>query len=284
MEKTILKDSEQLHQLYQQGVDGDLLERLGRALAHTQRLANIGALTTGVAHELTSPLSAITSACSSLLNEMQNETLDQQVLEQHVALIERSVFRSVHIVDVLHNYAYADEPHMAVTTVEAILRDSLKLVEHQFLLEGDIKIEVDLSDQLGSVICDHNRITQVLVNLLTNAYDAMLPQGGMIKVGFWALPPGRPEPGNGYARGKNGVRKFAFAVADDGHGIEPDIVDEIFQPFFTTRAGREGIGLGLFIAKGIVQQHNGHIWVENNPGPGGGVTSTVILPVRPSSE
>jgi signal transduction histidine kinase len=262
-------------------VDGDLLERLGSALAHTQRLANIGALTTGVAHELTSPLSLITSACSSLLDEIQDDNLDQNTLEQYVALIEHSAFRSAHIVNVLHDYAYMDEPRMAVTTVDAILRDSLTLVEHQFLLQGDVKIEVELADRLGSIICDHNRITQVLVNLLSNAYEAMMPQGGTIKVGFWTLPASQFEHGNGYTAEKNGAGKFAFAVADDGHGIEQDIVGEIFKPFFTTRSGTDGIGLGLFIAKGIVQQHNGHIWVENNPQPGRGVTSTVILPKRP---
>lgn len=281
MEEAILQDSEQLHQLYQRGVDGDLLERLGRALTHTQRLANIGSLTTGVAHELTDPLSIITSACSNLLNEIQENSLDQQMLEQYVELIERSAFRSAHIVNVLHNYAYMDKPRMAVTNVNAILRDSLTLVEHKFLKQGDVEIEVELGDHLGSVVCDHNRIIQVLVNLLSNAYDAMKPQGGTIKIGFWALPPSQLERNNNGSSEANGSGKFAFAVVDSGHGIEPDINDEIFRPFFTTRFGGEGVGLGLFIAKGIVQQHKGHIWVENNPKPAQGVTSTVILPVRP---
>jgi len=278
-----VRDSEQLYQLSVEGVDGELLERLGRALAHTQRLASIGSLTTGVAHELTSPLSIITSACSNLLYEMQDNTLDQQVLEQYVELIERSAFRSAHIVEVLHNYAYMDKPRMAVTNVSMILHDSLTLVEHQFLKQADVKIEIDLPDQLGSVVCDHERITQLLVNLLSNAHDAMKPQGGMIKVSFWALPPNRSGHANNGSREAEKSGRFAFSVTDTGHGIESDIAGEIFKPFFTTRSGGEGAGLGLFIAKGIVQQHNGHIWVENNSEPDKGVTSTVILPVRPTS-
>lgn len=276
MEKTITHDSDQFHQLSLQGVDADLLECLANALAPIQRLANIGSLTTGVAYELTSPLSVITSTCSRLLSEIQDNNLDRPMLEKYVALIEESAFRSAHIVRILHNYAYMDQPRMAVTNVEAIVHDSLALVEHQFRRQGDVEIEVELADQLGSVVCDHNRITQVLVNLLANAYDAMRPQGGTIKVGFWSLPPHQ----NGSAKA-NGTSKFAFSVVDNGHGIEPDIADEIFKPFFTTRADGGGVGLGLFIAKGIVQQHKGHIWVENNPKPRTGVTSTVILPVCP---
>lgn len=281
MEEAIINDSEQLHQLYPQSVDGDFLERLATALAYTQRLANIGSLTTGVARELTSPLSVITTACNSLLNELQENNLDQEMIEQTIKLIEQNAFHSAHIVKILHDYAYTDQPRMAVTNVKAIVRDSLVLVEHQFLKQGDVQIEVELADQLGSVICDHNRITQVLVNLLLNAYDAMRPQGGTIRVGFWSLPPHPLEHrhnGNGKAKGTG---KFAFSVVDDGHGMEPDIAGEIFKPFFTTRADGGCAGLGLFIARGIVQQHKGHIWVENNPKPRQGVTSTVILPVHP---
>lgn len=281
MEEAIIHDSEQLHQLHTQGANGDFLERLGEALAHTQRLANIGSLTTGVAHELTSPLSIIVAACSSLLDELQDNSVDQRLLQQKIELIEQSAFRSAHIVNILHDYAYMDRPRMAVTNVEAIVRDSLALVEHQFRQKGDVEIEVELAGHLGSIVCDHNRITQVLVNLLLNAYDAMKPQGGTIKVGFWSLPPHPLEDQHNGSSSSNGTGKFAFSVVDNGHGLDPDIAGEIFKPFFTTRADGGGVGLGLFVAKGIVQQHHGHIWVENNPKPRQGVTSTVILPVRP---
>ena len=234
MEEAIFKDSQQRHQLYQLDGDEDLLQRLGTALTRTQRLASIGSLATGLAQELSSPLSVITSACSSLLSEKQENTLDSQKLEQFVALIERSAFRSANIVKVLHNYAYMDEPHMAVTNVNAILQDALTLVEHQFLAHGDVQIEVDLADDAVSVICDHNHITQVLVNLLLNAYDAMKPQGGIVKVGFWTLPQDQLDHGKNGAQKTNGSGKFAFSVIDKGHGIDPAITGEIFKPFFTT--------------------------------------------------
>lgn len=279
MDEIILQDSEQLHSFYLNGADQDLLDHLGRALAHTQRLANIGMLVTGIAYELGSPLNIITSACSNLLNELQKTELDRQVLAHTIELIEQNAFRSAHTVEVLHDFVYDTQSRMAVTTVTAILHDALTLVQHQFLGQGGVEIEVELSEQLGSVVCDHNRITQVLVNLLSNAYYAMKPQGGTIKISFWAVPPAQFE-GNGQ-QASNGTSKFAFAVTDNGNGLLPDVAQQIFKPFFTTRAVGEGLGLGLFIARGIVLQHSGHIWVENNPRPASGVTSTVILPIRP---
>ncbi len=283
MDKAIIQESEQLHPLPLQGLDGELLDRLGMALARTQRLASLGLLTTGVAQELTSPLSIITSACSNLLYEMQDNSLDPRMLEQYVELIERNAFRSAQIVNVLQNYTYMDKSRMAVTNMEVIYRDSLALVEHQFLKRGDVTIEVIFPEHVGSVVCDHNRITQVLVNLLANANDAMTPDGGTIKITFWYLPPDQLTHAHNGSGANSKPGKFAFSVADSGHGLESDIAGEIFKPFFTTRTGREGVGLGLFIAKGIVQQHGGHIWVENNPEPARGVTSTVILPVRPAT-
>lgn len=281
MDETIVQDSEQLHSFYLAGADRDLLDHLGRAMAHTQRLANIGMLATGIAYELGSPLSIIASACSNLLNELQENELDREALARHIALIEENAFRSAHTVEVLRDYVYDAQPRMAVTTITAILHDALTLVQHQFLVQGGVEIEVELSDQLGSVVCDHNRITQVLVNLLSNAYYAMKPQGGMIKISFWSVPPAQ-FGGNGNGRyATNASGKFAFAVTDSGSGLAPEAAEQIFEPFFTTRAAGEGLGLGLFIAREIVLQHNGHIWVENNPRPTSGVTSTVILPIRP---
>ena len=283
MEESITLESQQLHNLFMQGVDEEILDRLSKALAHTQRLASIGSLTTGVAHELANPLSVITTACNNLLSEVQANTLDQKVLEQYVDSIERNAFRSAHIVEVLHNYAHTDEPRMAVTDVSLIVHDSLILVEQQFLKQDNVEIFVDLPQDLGSIVCDHNRITQVLVNLLANACDAMKPHGGTIQLCFWALPAREQEPiKNGSESGKEkGEGRFAFSVMDSGPGIDLDIMGEIYKPFFTTKVDRYGVGLGLFVTEGIVRWHNGRIWVKNNPKPDKGATFTVVLPVRP---
>jgi signal transduction histidine kinase len=145
-----------------------------------------------------------------------------------------------------------------------ILEDALTLVRQQFLKEHDVIIETELADNLNSLVCDHNRITQVVINLLTNARDAMLPKGGTIRVKSWAMPADKHK---GY---------YAFSISDTGPGVPPELLDKIFNPFFSTKKGSSGTGLGLFISHGIVAQHNGRLLVANNPD--GGATFTVTLP------
>lgn len=243
------------------------LQRLSDALLHTQRLAGVGTLTASVAHELTNPLSIITTICSNLQHEVEANSLSQEDLLRYVALIEQSAYRSARIVEVLRNYVHLDEPQMAVTDVLSIVRDSLTLVEQQFRKQASVEIDVTLPPNLKTVVCDHNRVTQVLVNLLINARDAMQPKGGTVRVTFWQLP----------ATGEV-AEQFAFAVHDSGHGIPPVALERIFDPFFSTKPNGQGTGLGLFIAQGIVRQHHGRIWAENNPE--GGATFTVVLPQR----
>ena len=263
-------------------VDGDRLisvmetaelERMNNALLHTQRLAGVGTLTASVAHELTNPLSIITAICGNLLYEAQENNLDQKQLLRYIDLIEQSAFRSARIVEVLRNYAHLDGPEMAVTDVEMIVRDALMLVEQQFRKQANVNIEVNLPDTVRSVVCDHNRIIQVLVNLLINARDAMQPDGGRVYVKFWSLLVTNPDAAG---NGKLPPAHLAFSVRDEGHGIRPEWLEKIFEPFFTTKPSGQGTGLGLYIARGIIDQHNGRIWAENNPEKG--AIFTVVMP------
>lgn len=282
MDKTLSRDANQADRQGMGNSERDRLAQLGRALSHTQRLAGIGSLSAGTAHELTSPLSVITATCSNLLYELQDESVDQELLKYYVRLIERNAFRIAQIVRVLQDYARIDEPQIVVTDVDMILRDSLAMVEKQFLKQSQIRIAVDTAGDLSSVVCDHNRITQVLLNLLANARDAMEPEGGTIQLRFWSTQKSTVDPAANETRNKDGSGQFAFSVCDSGHGIPADIKDEIFRPFFSTRLNGQCVGLGLFVAKGIVEQHNGRIWAENNPLPQNGATVTVMIPLRSS--
>jgi signal transduction histidine kinase len=284
------------------GDDGQLLsfvsrvelDRLNEALVHAQRLAGIGTLTASVAHELTNPISIITAACTTLRDELGEGELGRDELARYVELIEQSAYRCARIVEMLRNYAPDTGHHtggaaddgaaIAITSPTAVVQDALMMVEQQFRKQARVTVELDLEPALQTIFCDHHRIAQVLINLLTNARDAMQPDGGVVRVRFWSPDPAR-EPALAEQMGRlpaartNGHSRpdlFAFAVSDTGTGIDPAILPRIFEPFFTTKPNGQGTGLGLYIAEGIVRQHGGHVWAANNPG--GGATVTVVLP------
>lgn len=248
----------------------DTVEHINEALWHTQRLAGLGTLTSSIAHELTNPISIITATCSNLLHDVNQNALTTTQLMHYIEMIEQSAWRSVRIMEALRNYALNNDPQTAVTDLNMIIEDALTLVSQQFLKEYNVTIETHLDPALKSIVCDHNRITQVVINLLTNARDAMIPDSGTIQVKSWAVP--------GTNDGQNDFNeaRYAFSISDTGTGIPEALMGRIFNPFFSTKTGSSGIGLGLFISHGIVAQHNGRLLAENNAG--GGATFTVILP------
>lgn len=274
-------------------VSGPDLDRLNESLLHAQRLAGIGTLTASVAHELTNPISIITASCTNLLDELNDDTLSREDLVQAIELIEQSAFRCARIVDMLRNYAphlgYESEQEdnaIAVTSPSAILDDALTMVEQQFRKQARVTVTTEIQPELATLFCDHHRIAQVLINLLLNARDAMQPAGGTIRVRFW-IPELYWEPAlSACVRAELGLTSagaaeadlFAFSVADEGSGIDPQHMSRLFEPFFTTKPHGQGTGLGLFIAKGIVAQHGGCIFAENNAS--GGATFTVVMPRR----
>jgi len=253
----------------------DDVQRLNESLSRAQRLASIGTLTASVAHELNTPISIITATCSNLLHEVEDNSLSMDQLLKYVEMIEQSAWRSVRILEVLRNYSYNDAPNFTYTNLNGIVEDSLTLVRHQFRGEFHIQIEKELEEDIKTIFCDHNRITQVLLNLLNNASDAMEP-GGQVTIKSWNMPTPPLNMLNGDS--SNGKSYVAISVKDSGHGIDDAIMSKIFNPFFTTKSNGAGTGLGLYIAKRIVDQHNGRIWAENNPE--GGATFTVVIPSK----
>ncbi|MCP5100503.1 MAG: PAS domain-containing protein [Chloroflexi bacterium] len=254
------------------------VHQLNESLARTQRLASIGTLTASIAHELNTPISIIAATCSNLLHEVEENSLSMEQLMTYIQMIEQSAWRSARILEVLRNYSYNDAPQFAITNPSMIVEDSLTLVRHQFRGQYHIDIQKEIDNSLKTVVCDHNRVTQVLLNLLNNASDAMEP-GGNVTIRSWAVKNDDSNQLNGHKPSlalEPGKEYFAFSVQDSGHGIDAEIKDKIFDPFFTTKPSGEGTGLGLYIAKRIVDQHNGRIWAENNSE--GGAIFTIILP------
>jgi PAS domain S-box-containing protein len=257
------------------------VERFNDSLTHTQRLAGMGTLTASIAHELNNPISIITSACANLQFDIDDNALSLERLQHYVEMVEQSAWRCVRIVEVLRNYSMDGALQVAVTNWNKIVEDALTLVKQQFEGQFKVNIKTDLAVDLKTVVCDHNRMTQVLINLLTNARDAMKPFGGTIYVKTWMIPSGSMLPGSNLEAYHGELATsdyYAVSVSDSGTGIEPEMIGKIFEPFFTTKSNGSGTGLGLFISKRIVEQHNGRLWVENNPD--GGATFVVLLPRR----
>ncbi len=232
------------------------------ALSHTQRLAGIGTITASVAHELNTPLSIIISTCSNMTHEIEQNNLSAERLLHYIGMIEQSAWRSARITESLRNYSANGGLETAVTDLNFIIEDALQLVQQQFQGEYHIQLNVELQPDMKSIICDHNRIVQVVLNLLINARDAIGDDDGVVCIKSWETDE------DGYA--------FGFSVSDDGSGISDEVMGNIFNQFFTTKRAGHGTGLGLPISRQIVEQHNGRITAKNNPDKG--ATFTVLLP------
>ena len=244
-------------------MDTRTLEKYSDVLSRMQRLASIGTMTASVAHELNNPITIITATSGDLLAQYQEGKLDEETLLHHVQLIEQSAWRCARLVHTLRTYTHFDGAQADQTNLNEIIADGLTLVAYQFRRQFNVKIETSLAPALQSGAWRRNQLTQVLINLLINARDALQPGGGTVHVRSWALPD---------------EDAVAFSVHDSGPGIPPEMLGKIFDPFFTTKAAGEGTGLGLSIAAAIVAQHGGQLWAEN--ATDGGAIFTVVLPCR----
>jgi len=242
----------------------DITERklMEAQLGASQRLADLGTLAAGMAHEINSPLQVITGVSRSLMDRLQQGTLASERLERNLDVIHRSGWRCANIVRALRTYAHASATQVEPNDLNEMVEDTLLLIENQLKSWSNISVESNLTADLPPLRCDRNQITQVLINLLTNARDAM-PEGGEITIG------------TSYDAKS---ARLVLAVSDTGVGITESIKASLFDPFFTTKPAGEGTGLGLSIVAGIVGAHAGEIDVNSVVGEG--TTFTVYLPHR----
>lgn len=245
-------------------IPGTDLHQLSLLLGHTERLATLGTLTASMAHELNNPVSIIISACNDVKSKLAEGSLDEAHVNRLLGVIEESAWRCARLVQTLSRYSHPAGPAFVPADLNEIINDTLTLLQYEFRTPAAVTLVTALAADLPPVLWDQNQISQVLVNLLTNARDALAPAGGEITIRSWAIPT---------------EERVAFSVSDDGPGVPSATLGHIFEPFFTTKPAGQGTGLGLSIAAGIVAQHQGRIEVANNPA--GGVTFTVVLPTRP---
>ncbi len=230
--------------------------RLEEQLQISEKMASIGLLAAGVAHEVNTPLTGISSFTQMLLDGADPTDPRTLLLEK----IERQTFRAAKIVNGLLTLSRPGTPGGERTEVDlnVVIADVLSLLEHQ-LEASRIKVRRELSDVPVLVTAIENQLQQVFLNLFLNARDAM-PRGGWLSVASRA------------------DLRHAFAeVSDTGSGIPPEHLARIYDPFFTTKAIGRGTGLGLSISYGIVHEHGGAIRCDSAVGQG--TRFTVMLPI-----
>jgi PAS domain S-box-containing protein len=219
--------------------------QLEEQLQISEKMASIGLLAAGVAHEVNTPLTGISSFTQMLLEGSTPEDPKTAVLEK----IERQTFRAAKIVNGLLNLARPAQVDSGPCDVNIVISDVLSLLEHQFR-NGRIQVRKELAPQAVAVQGIEHKLQQVFLNLFLNARDAM-PKGG------WLTIVTRQERAGAVVE-----------VADTGSGIPPEQLSRIYDPFYTTKAIGKGTGLGLSITYGIVQEHGGTISCESQLGQG----------------
>jgi signal transduction histidine kinase len=234
--------------------------QLEEQLQVSEKMASLGLLAAGVAHEVNTPLTGISSFTQMLLEGADPEDPKTRLLEK----IERQTFRAAKIVNGLLNLSRQNVSaggERGPVDLNAVVSDVLGLLEHQ-LEVGRIKLRRELVSPAPVVAGTEHKLQQVFLNLFLNARDAM-PKGG------WLTVVTRVESDLAIVE-----------VADTGSGIPSEHLSRIYDPFFTTKSMGQGTGLGLSITYGIVREHEGTITVESNLGQG--TRFTVSLPLSPA--
>jgi two-component system, NtrC family, sensor kinase len=226
-----------------------------RQLASTEKLAAIGRLAGGVAHEINNPLSGILAFAQIL----QREDVTVEERRDYLGEIERSALRCKAIVESLLRFS-RQAPHAKrrALSLNDVVRDALRLAAPRTAGRPQVRLRVQLADDLRPVMGDANQLVQVVVNLIGNAFDSVVG-GGDIEVATNA------------SQGD-----VALRIADSGSGIAREHLGSLFDPFFTTKEEGKGTGLGLAVSYAIVQEHGGQIQARNRPA--GGAEFVVTLP------
>ncbi|MEW5871341.1 MAG: ATP-binding protein [Chloroflexota bacterium] len=245
----------------------DTLQKTQARLMQSEKLAAIGQLVAGVAHELNNPLTSVIVFAQLLQARALDET-SKNYLDKIISEAERTG----KIVRGLLEFARKHPPERRAVQIESLLDSVLELVGYE-LRSHNIEIIRKRSQDLPLIMADAYQIQQVFINIITNALQAMqaLPQRGQLSIStqvatsIYTTVPGEAQP------------VIRILIQDNGPGIPVDLLPRIFDPFFTTKPVGSGTGLGLSICYGIVNEHGGHIWAESEPDAG--ATFIVEIPI-----
>ena len=240
---------------------------LQRQLVTTEKLAALGTLAAGVAHEINNPIGVILGFCDLLIRK---QAPGSQAFED-LKIIERQGLHCKDIVENLLSFARDRDVSEETTDLNQCLDEIIKVARHSIERKA-VTVETDIARRLSRVRGDSRQLQQVFLNLMNNAVGAM-PQGGVLSIGAYS---------------KKGLRRAVIRVSDTGCGIPEGDLERIYEPFYTTKPEGEGTGLGLFVSYGIINSFGGSIHCESRvaerTGDKSGTTFIVKLPHCPQED
>jgi signal transduction histidine kinase len=236
------------------------LAKSQQSLIRSEKLAALGRMAAGLAHEIRNPLTAI----KMLLYTLSNELRDQPHYQQDLKVIHQEIDRLEKFIQTFLDFARPQQPQLALFRFHECIQQVLRLLTPQ-IKKQKVKLALSLKTNADWVKADRNQMQQVLYNIILNALQAM-PNGGLLTISSESLI------------ADNGWPYLQIRIADTGRGIPPEILNSLFDPFVTTK--EDGSGLGLAIVHQLIQANNG--WVEATNNPDQGACFTINLPQEKS--
>lgn len=247
----------------------DLTERKKNEarLRQSQKMESIGTLAGGIAHDFNNILFPIIGMAELLMDDLPPDGIERENAEE----IFKAARRGGDLVKQILEFSRQSEDTMMAVHIQDILREALKLSRSSIPI--NIEMTHSLQDDCGPVMANPTQIHQIAMNLITNAYHAIEPDSGNIHIELCQIEIEETD-GNDFLMDGEYVQ---LRITDTGCGIDPDIADKIFEPYFTTKGQGKGTGLGLAVVYGIVKAHGGDIKIYSEPGTG--TTCNVYLPL-----
>lgn len=234
-------------------------KELESKIISSEKLAAVGQLAAGIAHEVNNPLGGILNC----LYNFKNQKLTDERKTEYLDFMEDGIKRVQNIVRQLLDFSQQHAPELSLADINSMIEGIIPLFRHS-VRGKEVRLLVNLGQGLPRILVDRHQIEQILVNLILNAVQAVSSEG-LIEVTTWR------EAG-----------WFCIQVSDSGCGIAPENLGRVFDPFFTTKGVGRGTGLGLSVSRGIIERHKGRIEVESQQGKGS--TFRVFLPIGAAEE